>query len=101
MRRLLLELVCAVSASMVFVGVGGQAQAAPNVQSLQIPKSPAFRLNVQYRDGEPRWSYIEPGRYVPYGYYNIERPTSCGRFRYWDGDRCVDARDNPPDVGPR
>ena len=29
------------------------------------------------------------------------RPTSCGEFRYWDGDRCVDARYNNPYLGPR
>lgn len=29
------------------------------------------------------------------------RPSSCGRYRYWDGDRCVDARYDPPYVGPR
>jgi hypothetical protein len=26
------------------------------------------------------------------------RPTNCGEFRYWDGERCVDARDVPPDI---
>jgi hypothetical protein len=29
------------------------------------------------------------------------RPASCGQYRYWDGDRCVDARYNNPYVGPR
>jgi hypothetical protein len=29
------------------------------------------------------------------------RPTSCGEFHYWDGERCVDARYNNPYVGPR
>lgn len=26
------------------------------------------------------------------------RPASCGEFRYWNGDRCVDARVVPPDL---
>lgn len=26
------------------------------------------------------------------------RPLSCGEFRYWNGERCVDARVIPPDV---
>jgi hypothetical protein len=30
-----------------------------------------------------------------------ERPASCGEFRYWDGTQCLDARDDPPYVGPR
>jgi hypothetical protein len=26
------------------------------------------------------------------------RPASCGEFRYWNGERCVDARVVPPDL---
>jgi hypothetical protein len=26
------------------------------------------------------------------------RPANCGEFRYWDGQRCVDARYVPPPV---
>ena len=26
------------------------------------------------------------------------RPASCGEFRSWNGERCADARVNPPDV---
>jgi hypothetical protein len=29
------------------------------------------------------------------------RPASCGEYRYWNGDRCVDARYNDPYLGPR
>lgn len=29
------------------------------------------------------------------------RPVSCGEYRYWDGERCVDARYHTPYVGPR
>lgn len=29
------------------------------------------------------------------------RPVSCGEYRYWDGERCVDARYNKPYLGPR
>lgn len=29
------------------------------------------------------------------------RPASCGKYRYWDGDGCADARFHPPYVGPR
>jgi hypothetical protein len=29
------------------------------------------------------------------------RPVSCGEYKYWDGERCVDARYNNPYVGPR
>ena len=29
------------------------------------------------------------------------RPASCGQYRYWNGDRCVDARYHNPYIGPR
>jgi hypothetical protein len=29
------------------------------------------------------------------------RPVSCGQYKYWDGERCVDARYNNPYLGPR
>jgi hypothetical protein len=35
-----------------------------------------------------------------YGWVDV-RPPSCGEYRYWDGDTCRDARDDPPYVGPR
>lgn len=28
--------------------------------------------------------------------YGWIRPADCGTFRYWDGARCADARDEPP-----
>jgi hypothetical protein len=35
----------------------------------------------------------EPGSRV-YGW--MTRPADCGTFRYWNGVRCADARDEPP-----
>ncbi len=29
------------------------------------------------------------------------RPSSCGQYRYWNGNRCVDARYNDPYLGSR
>lgn len=29
------------------------------------------------------------------------RPASCGQYRYWNGQRCVDARYHDPYLGPR
>lgn len=29
------------------------------------------------------------------------RPASCGEYRYWNGQFCVDARYNTPYLGPR
>lgn len=35
-----------------------------------------------------------------YGWVYV-RPPSCGKYRYWDGDSCRDARYDAPYVGPR
>jgi len=29
------------------------------------------------------------------------RPLSCGEYRYWNGERCVDARYHTPYLGPK
>jgi hypothetical protein len=29
------------------------------------------------------------------------RPASCGQYRYWNGDRCIDARYHDPYLGPK
>jgi hypothetical protein len=45
-----------------------------------------------------------PAVYPPLYFYDWgppPRPTSCGKYRYWDGEACVDARFRPPYVGPR
>ena len=46
---------------------------------------------------------VYPPRSYPGGVYveEVVRPTSCGVYRYWDGEGCVDARKYPPYVGPR
>jgi hypothetical protein len=36
-----------------------------------------------------------------YGWIAPLRPASCGKYRYWNGERCADARDDPPYIGPR
>ena len=46
-----------------------------------------------------------PREYVPpvYGWAYVPppAPSSCGAYRYWNGERCADARDEPPYIGPR
>jgi hypothetical protein len=45
-----------------------------------------------------------PVVYPPLYFYDWgppPRPSSCGKYRYWDGEACVDARFRPPYVGPR
>lgn len=43
----------------------------------------------------PAFRYGPPPVLVPI------RPASCGQYRYWDGERCADARYEPPYLGPR
>lgn len=42
--------------------------------------------------------YYEP---PVYGWITPPRPASCGKYRYWNGEYCADARYDPPYVGPR
>lgn len=51
-----------------------------------------------YPDPPPAVVYEPP----VYGWSSVPlAPSSCGKYRYWNGDRCADARDDPPDLGPR
>jgi hypothetical protein len=52
------------------------------------------RIN-QYAPPSALWYVPPPVVLVPM------RPASCGRYRYWNGERCADARFEPPYVGPR
>jgi hypothetical protein len=36
-----------------------------------------------------------------YGWLAPLRPSNCGKYRYWNGERCADARYDPPYIGPR
>jgi hypothetical protein len=50
------------------------------------------------------YEYTEPAPRAETYYYRADppavvvRPSSCGEFRYWDGQQCVDARAVPPAV---
>ncbi len=52
------------------------------------------RMN-QYAPPPALWYAPPPVVLIPM------RPASCGRYRYWNGERCADARFEPPYVGPR
>ncbi|HEX2841610.1 hypothetical protein [Hyphomicrobium sp.] len=77
-----------------------------------------------YRDYEDDDYYYPPEYYLPpppppppvarvvpppaavyeppvYGWISPPRPSNCGKYRYWNGERCADARFDPPYVGPR
>ena len=65
----------------------------------------AFAQPAEVYTDEP--SYYEDTASAPGVYqYRSERPivvrpvrpANCGEYRYWNGERCVDARDVPPDI---
>lgn len=49
-----------------------------------------------YADAEPadEVDIVDPGPRV-YGWHGL-RPENCGTFKYWNGEYCADARDEPP-----
>jgi hypothetical protein len=73
---------------------------------------PLRRVEIYPNAPIVRGEYAPPGygRYAPPAYsqyappvygWVIIRPSSCGKYRYWNGLRCVDARYRPPYVGPK
>jgi hypothetical protein len=48
---------------------------------------------------ESEQPYLFPS--YPFPVLIVVRPASCGKYRYWNGERCVDARYQRPYVGPR
>lgn len=87
--------------ALVAAGIAASSGTA-SAQSVRVE---TYRQNPYYYDGYN-------GRYdrTPrvYGYYRSDveepdvavriRPTSCGQYRYWNGERCADARVAPPDL---
>jgi hypothetical protein len=52
-------------------------------------------------DGDVGELVTVPGETPPLVLIVPVRPASCGQYRYWNGDRCVDARYHNPYIGPR
>lgn len=77
---------------------------------LLVGSSGAFaqRVGVEIYADEPYYEYREPASRPNRYYYRSDedrpvvviplRPANCGVYRYWNGDRCVDARVVPPDI---
>lgn len=61
-----------------------------------LPPPPRVRV---YRYEPPPVVVYEP---PVYGWLALPPPpASCGKYRYWNGERCADARYDPPYIGPR
>jgi hypothetical protein len=87
------SIICAaLSAGMA---VAGSSVAFAQRESVRIYPD-GYEYGYQAPTREYRYYRSEPADVIPI------RPANCGEFRYWDGRRCVDAREVPPDitVGP-
>lgn len=120
MRRALLALTCVIAGSMALsleperANAGGYdyydygRYAAPRYYApapyypapayYVVPVDPYY-VRPAYRFVPPPVVYYAPPVYVPPPVY--VRPASCGRYRYWTGDYCADARYRRPYLGPR
>jgi hypothetical protein len=70
-------------------------------QSYYAPQTfyapPPVRYYPRYEYARPPAAYYAP----PIADWTPPRPRSCGKYKYWDGEYCADARYQPPYVGPR
>jgi hypothetical protein len=71
------------------------------------PRSYYYVPPVVYYPPPPVVYYVPPPTTVivpvpvPVPYPVIVRPSNCGRYHYWNGSFCADARYRPPYTGPR
>jgi len=72
---------------------------APPPSVYPSPLAPYFPRPPAYYAPPAIVYYPPPVVYYPAPEYI--RPASCGRYRYWTGEYCADAREQRPYVGPR
>lgn len=116
--------------ALSFVWTTGDAAAGPLPAGASLSRGDPARIEVGerwYRDAEDDDFYYPPEYYLPppppppariyravpppppavyeppvYGWLALPpAPSSCGKYRYWNGERCADARYDPPYIGPR
>jgi hypothetical protein len=82
---------------------------APYPPAIVVAPAPYFAPPNYYAPpvpsyGGPQYGYVPPAPsyYAPPEPPPIPlRPRSCGKYRYWNGDYCADARYERPYVGPK
>ena len=62
-----------------------------------LPPPPPPVVRVDPDAPPPATGYQPP----VYGWLSPPQPASCGKYRYWNGEYCADARRDPPYIGPR
>lgn len=118
MRRIL-TLVTVVAGGGLYLGLSSHdAEALPSSTISAPAAMPTAIESAQYYARRPWWRRQEPivvpkeaietdpnlaegGFSPPIVAIVPVRPASCGEYRYWNGNRCVDARYNDPYLGPR
>ena len=118
MRRVLTLMVAAAGGALGLCLSSHDAEALPSLALSAPVAMPSAIANAQYYTRRPWFrrqapivvpkeaietdpNLAEGGLEPPVVRIVPVRPTSCGEFRYWDGDSCVDARYNNPYLGPR
>ena len=118
MRHFLTLMAAFIAAGFIAVIAATAASAAPSPKVLAATAAPTMVEKVDYW----RRQWRRRG-YDPYAVPNIvvegapiiverppvvvvpmmppPRPLSCGQYKFWNGERCIDARYNPVDVGPK
>lgn len=113
MRRLLTFVTVLIGCAIGLGSASHEADAGPS-PAVAAVVAPAPVLEAGWRrnwrryppavvvpDADVEVDVIVPGETPPLIAIVPVRPASCGQYRYWDGDRCVDARYNNPYIGPR
>jgi hypothetical protein len=113
MRRALLGLICVLTGTITLTLEPQRANAGGYYYDDDRP-DPAPRYYTPRPYYQPPAYYAVPAPYYarpvyqyvppPVVYYPPPediRPTSCGRYRYWNGEYCADARRERPYLGPR
>ena len=100
MPRIFLNTVCVLAASIL---IASNASAGPRDEYYApYPRanhyaSPTYYAPRTYGYQAPPVSYYAP----PEPAWVTLRPSSCGQYRFWNGQYCADARYEPPYLGPR
>jgi hypothetical protein len=114
MHRLLILAAVLIGGAAGLVAASHEADAGPSPSAVAAVAAPAPVLEAGWRrnwrryppavvmpDADVEVDVIVPNEAPPLIAIVPVRPASCGQYRYWDGDRCVDARYNNPYIGPR
>jgi hypothetical protein len=85
-----------------YVGDYGYYYYAPYPSRRLYPPSIYYAPPRYYEPPPVRYYSRRVYEYAPpvYG-WEPARPSSCGRYRYWNGEYCADARRERPYLGPK